>query len=486
MKFIQGGLVRSLENVDPRTTVLNWLRYEERHVGTKEGCAEGDCGACTVVLGEMTSSGKIYKAVNACILFLPCLNGKELVTVEDLKNISGELHPIQQKMVELHGSQCGFCTPGFVMSMYAEYMSVQSEEQTNTNDLLAGNLCRCTGYGPIIDAANAMGRADSAELESKEHDDLLKSIAPKEMLSLVYQPKNGHERRFFAPNNLDELGDIYLQNPDAQILAGGTDIGLWVTKQDRDLNTVIYLGDVEELKQVKNDNGELIIGAGVTYSEALNALKAYHPSLGELIRRIGSVQIRNSGTLGGNIANGSPIGDTMPALIALGATLTLRKGSKRRTIPLESYFIDYGKQSRQKAEFVESFSIPALNPNQTLHIYKISKRFDQDISAICFCMSVTLSSDEKISDVKLAFGGMAGIPKRAFETEKALIGQDWTEESLRIASRRLADDFKPLSDMRASADYRLTVSKNLLLKAWAERSGLSKSHVLAIREPANV
>lgn len=480
-----GGKVRSLKNVDPRMTVLNWLRYEEKRIGTKEGCAEGDCGACTVVLGELSGAEKTYKAVNACILFLPCLDGKELITVEDLERADGELHPVQQKMVDLHGSQCGFCTPGFIMSMFASYMSGRSNLKQSTNDLLAGNLCRCTGYGPIIAAQDSLEIANDDVITAAENKSLLSEVQPAEMLELAFQNEAGEQREFYAPLNLEQLSDLYSRFPDAYILAGGTDIGLWVTKQDRPLDTVIYLGNVRELNQIKNDEGGLTIGAGVSYSDALDALTKYHPSMGELIRRIGSTQIRNSGTIGGNIANGSPIGDTMPAFIAVDAVLTLRKGNDERTICLEDYFLEYGKQDRKEAEFVQSVFIPSLAPGQSLHIHKISKRFDQDISAVCFAMSVKLDSLNRVKDVRLALGGMAGIPQRAKATEKALLNQNWTESVVTEASKLLAQDFTPLSDMRASADYRMKVTQNLMLKSWNETQHKKRTHVLSIREAIN-
>lgn len=485
VQFIMGGKVHKLSDVDPRMTVLNWLRYECQKTGTKEGCAEGDCGACTVVLGALTKTGVHYKAVNACILFLPNLDGKELITVEDIAGPDGTLHEVQKQMVELHGSQCGFCTPGFVMSLYASYLTDEVQTEASINDTLAGNLCRCTGYGPIIEAAKKMGAAGFIERKGSARLDMLRSVQREETLTLKYDHPVEGPRSYFAPVTIDQFAQLYKAHPDAQILAGGTDIGLWVTKQNRRIAKILYIGDVKDCLSITKDENGLKIDAGVTYSAALDALTDYHPHFGELVRRIGSRQIRNSGTIGGNVANGSPIGDTMPALIAAGALVTLRCGKKRRSLPIEDYFLSYGKQDRNPSEFIESIGLPFLVEGRHFVAYKISKRFDQDISALCFAMSFNVENG-KICSPRIAMGGMAAIPKRAIHTEDALLGQPWTEATIRKAMRKMNKDYAPLSDMRASAEYRMQVAQNLLLKAWLEVSGGKTSHVLAIREPANV
>ncbi|MEM7258164.1 MAG: xanthine dehydrogenase small subunit, partial [Pseudomonadota bacterium] len=386
LRFLMGGQVRELCNVDPTMTVLQYLRNNAGRCGTKEGCAEGDCGACSVVIAEVTGETKLsYRAVNACIQFLPTLHGKQLITVEDLKDGSradssvDELHPVQQAMGECHGSQCGFCTPGFVMSLFAMFHDeTAGPGRSGINDSLAGNLCRCTGYGPIVRAAQTMrdyGSADQFDARSADTVATLQELADGKTLALSYQG-----RHYFAPNTLDELAELVAAYPDACILAGGTDVGLWVTKQHHVLETVIYTGDVAELHEIRETPDSIEIGAAVTYSEVHKVLAAAYPDAGELIRRLGSLQIRNSGTLGGNIANASPIGDSMPLLLAAGASLVLRRGSERRRLPLADFFHAYRETDLKPGEFLERIILPRRNPVAKLRCYKISKRFDQDIS----------------------------------------------------------------------------------------------------------
>lgn len=487
VRFLLDGEYHELRDVDPSLSVLNFLRYQLARTGTKEGCAEGDCGACTVVLGELAGDRLRYRAVNACILFVPTLDGKELITVESLKAKDGSLHPVQQALVDSHGSQCGFCTPGFVMSLYALYEEGETPDRARLNDALAGNLCRCTGYGPIVEAGLRMTEArvpvDADALQ--ERVDALKSLKRHETLKLSHKDRlTGNEKVYFAPVNLDGLADISLAYPDATYLAGGTDVGLWVTKQHRDLAQIIYVGDVEDMKHIDITDRSVEIGAGVSYTDAVEVLARHYPDMGELIRRIGSVQIRNSGTIGGNIANGSPIGDSMPALIAAGATVTLRMGALERTMPLEDYFIDYGKQDRQPGEFVARISVPLPNENLHYRAYKISKRFDQDISAVCACFAFEVNKG-KIEDARIAYGGMAATPKRAAAAERALVGEAFDADRIEQAVAALAEDFSPISDMRASADYRMAVAQNLLRKAFIEMSGEADIRLVGEREAAH-
>jgi len=457
IRFLLDGEVRELADVDPTHTVLNLLRYELRRTGTKEGCAEGDCGACTVVLGELEGGRVRFRAVNACILFAPMLDGRALFTVESLAR-DGGLHPIQQAMVANHGSQCGFCTPGIVMSLYAHQREERPTGEAALKDALAGNLCRCTGYGPILAAGQTLGTDPEAEAVPGLAD-ALATIAPREALQIQ---RRG--RRYLAPRTLADFADAVLDRPEATILAGGTDVGLWVTKQHRDLPDIISINEVAELRRVE-DLGETIrIGAAVTYAEAMGPLAALHPEFGELLRRLGGVQVRNLGTVCGNIANGSPIGDMPPALIAAGATLVLRRGAASRSLPLEDYFLAYGRQDRQAGEFVEAVVVPKLSAQRVFRISKLSKRFDQDISAVCAGISIAVE-DGRVAQARLAFGGLAATPKRAWACEAALIGQPWTVEAVRMASAALAEDFQPISDMRASAAYRLQAARNLLLRA---------------------
>jgi xanthine dehydrogenase small subunit len=440
---------------DPTTTLLDWLRERRGLTGTKEGCNEGDCGACTVMVRDETGA----RALNACILFLPQLQGKAVVTVEGLAAPDGTPHPVQSAMVAHHGSQCGFCTPGFVVSMATAHLNGRRD----FDDQLAGNLCRCTGYAPIIRAAEA-----AADAPVPGH-----LAAPPELPVADADPKG----TAFRPSSADALAEWYAAHPDATLIAGATDVGLWVTKQLRDLAPVAFLGGCADLKTITVTDTEIRFGAMATLTDVLEAVRPHHPDMAEMIRRYGSVQVRNAATIGGNIANGSPIGDSPPALIALGATLHLRHGAARRSLPLEDFFLAYGKQDRVPGEFVEAVSIPR-QPDR-LKCYKLSKRFDQDISAVCGCFSLTVT-DGTVTAARIAFGGMAGTPKRASAVEAALIGQPWTEATVRAALPAFEADFTPLSDMRASAAYRMEAAKGMLLRYFHEDQG-TPARVLEVR-----
>jgi xanthine dehydrogenase small subunit len=457
------GRVRELADVDPTTTVLNWLRYEERRTGTKEGCAEGDCGACTVVLGELEDGRVRFRAVNACILFLPMLDGRALFTVESLGRADA-LHPVQKAMVETHGSQCGFCTPGFVMSLYAHQREVAATDAATLKDALAGNLCRCTGYGPILAAGQAMGE-DPEVADTPALADALAAMRADEELVLAHRGL-----RYFAPRSADAFAQRLEEHPDAVVLGGGTDVGLWVTKQHRSLPVLVSINEAVDLRRIDDLGGALRIGAAVRYVDAHAALADLHPDFGELLRRLGGLQVRNLGTICGNIANGSPIGDMPPALIAADATLVLRKGAERRELPLEDYFLAYGKQDRAPGEFVEAVVVPKIPAGRVFHIAKLSKRFDQDISAVCLGLSVDLRGG-RVTDARIAYGGMAATPKRARACEAALTGQPWDPTTVGPAAEALAQDFEPLTDMRGSADYRLEAAQNMLLRAFAQTAG---------------
>jgi len=462
-----------MADVDPNRTLLDYLRYEARRTGTKEGCGEGDCGACSVVIGSLKGGALHFEAVNACIVFLPTLDGKLILTVEDLVRPDGTLHAVQQATADLQGSQCGFCTPGFVMTIFAYIRSGGGPDLDQINEALAGNLCRCTGYGPLIDAVRqAISEHADDTLLALEEDwkkQLVHMARPSTMSLSWTCPDTGDIRHYSAPKTKAALAEIFAAHPDAILLAGGTDVGLWVTKQLRHLDRVIYLGQITEMAQISENKDHLEIGAGVSFANALPVLAKYYPDLGEVIRRLGSTQIRNRATIGGNIANGSPIGDSMPVLIALRAEIILQSVNGCRRLPLENYFIRYGKQNRAMGEFIAAIHIPYLARDQHFRAYKISKRFDQDISAVCGAISVTLK-DGVITSARLAFGGVAATPRRARLTEKALIGAKWQEKSLRAAMSVLAKDITPISDMRASAAYRLKVAQNMLLKAYIEYS----------------
>jgi xanthine dehydrogenase small subunit len=445
IRFLLDGETIEVNDADPSATVLDHLRYKLRRTGTKEGCAEGDCGACTVLVGEIEGEGVAWRAVNACILFLPMIDGKALRTVESL----GGGHPVQREMIERHGSQCGFCTPGFVMSLYGRSIGAVGTRDVPVGDVIAGNLCRCTGYGPILAAGEAVPAA------AEEDDGTAEALR-------ALQPAYGH------PANADELADLLVARPETRIVAGATDVGLWVTKQHRELGPTVFIGDIADLRHIDDSDDALTLGAAVRYSEAREALARLHPDLGELVRRIGGVQVRNAGTIGGNIANGSPIGDMPPALIALGAELTLRRGGERRTIALEDFFLSYGKQDRAPGEFVESLRIPRPSADMLVRVVKLSKRFDSDISGVCGAFALRIA-DGVVTEARVAFGGMAGIPARAPGCEAALTGQPWSETTVAAAAQALAEDYQPLDDLRGSAAYRRKVAANLLRRIWAEQ-----------------
>jgi len=480
IRFILDGKLVEIDNIDPTRTVLQYLREDLGRVGSKEGCAEGDCGACTVVIGEAVDARIRFRAVNACIQFLPTLDGKMLFTVESLKSADGQLHPVQQSMVDYHGSQCGFCTPGFVMSMFALYKTVTDLSRDIIDDALSGNLCRCTGYRAIVEATRHMGDypvssdADPIIYRPAVENSQKVSAQEVEMVGRLdqlqrqqgLQLKHG-EARYFAPTSVDELAEVYLQNPDACILAGGTDVGLWVTKQLRELPKIIYLGKAAELNRIIETDAGIEIGAAVSLTDAFDNVSLAYPELAEMFRRFSSVPVRNAGTLVGNVANGSPIGDSMPVLIAIGARVKLRQGTKSREIALEEFYIDYQKNAMQSGEFVQSVIIPKRDESIKVRCYKLCKRFDQDISAVCAAFALRLDGDA-VAAINIAFGGMAAIPKRAAQTEVVLSGNSWDEATVQKAMKTLADDFSPLTDMRASAAYRQQAAANLLYRFYLE------------------
>lgn len=468
VRFLFGAQEREFSVLDPTMSILDWLRNQERMTGTKEGCAEGDCGACTVLVGRLRAGKLIYEAVNACIRFTATLHGCHLVTVEHLKRANGALHPVQQAIVDCHGSQCGFCTPGFVMALYALWLNEDRPDRARINQALQGNLCRCTGYLPIIRAAERM-----YELGSRSDDVLVK--ARMKTVRRLKEIRNGKlagvaqdGRSLLVPATASQLAAAYAAEPRARLVNGATDVGLWVTKKLQDIAPVIYLGLIDELQAIERRKDHLWIGAGVSYTDAWPHLEKHFPTLGELVSRIGGNQVRNMGTIGGNIANGSPIGDTPPPFIALGATLVLRLGRKRRRLPLEDFFIDYGKQDRQKGEFVEGVELPFLPKRSRFAAYKISKRIDEDISALCGAFRLDFDGKGRIAQARIAFGGMAATPKRALRAEGVLAGRNWNDEACADAIAALAGDYRPISDMRASAGYRLLVAQNLLRRFFLE------------------
>ncbi|MGB5630292.1 MAG: xanthine dehydrogenase small subunit [Woeseiaceae bacterium] len=466
IRFILNGDVVETEVVDPTRTVLQFLREDLAQKGTKEGCAEGDCGACTIVVVEIDRSGSDVelKTVNACIQFLPTIDGKELITVEGLRGRDSNLHPVQQAMVDNHGSQCGFCTPGFVMSLFALYRSNPEPSRQEIDDALAGNLCRCTGYRSIVAAAQSMSSTPD-EWNSSEHLDALKSIARQGNFAAEH---NG--RRFFAPQDIASLAELCLQYPEATLLAGGTDVGLWVTKRYRELETIIYTARVAEMLTVEQTKTHLEIGGAVSLAHAIPAIIEQYPGLTELFRRFASPPIRNAATLGGNIANGSPIGDSMPALMVVGASLVLRKGNGERELALDDFYHDYQLNDLQPGEFVARIRIPLAQDGVIVSSQKWSKRFDQDISAVCTAYRLELDGTT-VRNFRMACGGVAPTIRRATACEQAINGSAWHEATVDEACAALAEDFTPISDMRASADMRLVVVQNLLRRFWLETRG---------------
>lgn len=468
IRFLFRGEMRDIADFDPATTLLDWLRETMRATGTKEGCNEGDCGACTVVLCRLDGDHLRYDPVNACILLLGQVDGAEIITIEDLTS-GGVLHPVQAAMLKHHGSQCGFCTPGIVMSLFAAYHGMRPQTRETINDCLAGNLCRCTGYRPITDAAlEALANVpDDVFTRNAEHRlQRLKALADhRDVIA-------GHEERFFAsPAHLDTLTELTATHPEAVLVAGATDAGLWVTKKLAEMPKVIALGRVAGLDEIVESEDAVFLGAMVSHARAMPVLAGLDPDMETLMRRFGSAQVRSSGTVGGNLANGSPIGDLAPTLIAFGARLHLRLRDRTRDIALEDFFLEYGKQDRAPGEIVTGVTVPRLDEASHFRCFKISKRFDEDISALLGAFRIALDG-RRIAKARIAFGGMAGTPKRASLCEAALARASIdTPSEWGAAIIGLEQDFSPITDMRASARYRSRVARALLGKALIEIAG---------------
>ena len=482
VRFVRRGRVVELRDVAPAETLLDYLRLREGAHGTKEGCAEGDCGACTVAVGRLRAGRLVYEPVNSCIQLLGMMDGAEIVTVDDLAPPGGRLHPVQRALVDAHASQCGFCTPGFVMSLFTLYHSGERADRAKVNDWLAGNLCRCTGYRPIADAALACCTGEAADAYAERVSGtaaLLGTIADDADLFV------GDDQEFFAaPATEDALAELCARHPDAVIVGGATDVGLWITKQLRELPRIVHTGRTASLHEVRETADRIEIGAAATYAEAEEALRGIDPDVGEMLRRLGSKQVRAAGTVGGNIANGSPIGDSPPVLIALGASIELRHRDARRTLALEDFFLGYGRQDRAPGEILTRIVVPRLGPGEHFRCYKISKRFDQDISAVLGAFRFRIRRG-RVTGARIAFGGMAAVPKRAREAEAAVAGLRLRDPaSWPTAADALARDFSPIDDHRASAGYRMRVAKALLVKALTEVAGrpTAETRVAGIRE----
>ena len=498
LRFLLDGEVGRIRDVSPQTTLLEFLRERLGRTGTKEGCAEGDCGACTVVLGEPACDGGLaWRPINACIRLLPTIDGKALFTVESLKQRDGSLHPVQQALVDCHASQCGFCTPGFAMSLFGLYKNSPPCDRAVIDDALSGNLCRCTGYRPIIAAARQMYDLPAApgwrgpgidergrRTVSDEERAIAARLATLERdVMLVYECDG---QRFYAPRSVDEISSVLLAHPEARLVAGATDVGLWVTKQHRDLGTIVYTGKVRELLETRTTPTHLEIGAAVSLTEALALIDTEYPALAEVWSRFGSVPIRNSGTLGGNIANGSPIGDSMPVLLALGATLVLRCGQSKREVALDGFYLGYQRSALEAGEFVESIRVLRRDPAAQVRAYKISRRFDQDISAVFACFYLRRadgSSDAPVGTIRIGCGGVAATPKRATRCEEALAGEPWNEATLAGGEAALESEFEPITDMRASDAYRRAVLRNLLRRFFLEVRGESRTRAIEYETP---
>ena len=480
IRFLLDDRIVEVHDPVPTRSLLDFLREDLGCTGTKEGCAEGDCGACNVVVGERVVAAQgerlRLRALAACLCFLPTLDGKALFTVESLKAADGVLHPVQQALVECHGSQCGFCTPGFVMSLFALFRSDEAPTAAAIRDALAGNLCRCTGYRPIVEAGArmyALGADErdwlrrpgaGSEAGESERALLARLVALERRDPLCI---DGPHVRFDAPTSLAGFAALCEAHPEACILAGGTDAAPWVRKRHRPLPHLIHVGRVEELKRIVPDGGGLEIGAGASLRDAFAALDRLYPELAALWRRFGAMPVRNAGTLGGNIANASPVGDATPILIALGASLLLRRGEAVRELALGDFHRGYRQTALTPGEFIEAVRVPRPQADLRVRGYKVARRHDQDVAAVSAGFALRLDG-RNVCEARLAWGGMAATPKRAPAAEVALLGRPWDEAAVRAAMAALEEDFRPIDDLRASSTYRMKVAQNLLMRLWLE------------------
>ena len=463
IKFVHSNRIIEIRNPDPNETLLNFIRTKLKKTGTKEGCAEGGCGACTVVLGELKNNDINYLTVNSCITFLPTLSGKQLILVEDLSSPDNSLHPVQQAMVRYHGSQCGFCTPGFIMSLFSMFKNYSKLNEEVIKDSIAGNLCRCTGYKPIIKAAKSLrtkNKIDYFEKNKKRTITLLKKIEDEAIA--IYRK----DKRYFAPRYVTDLKRILKKNINSRLLSGGTDLSLVVTKERKDINSIIYMNSIKELNYIKNENKYIEVGATTPLTKFELYIKKYYPDFNKILKRYGSTQIRNVATIAGNIATASPIGDTLPLLLALNSQIVIKSIKKTKIIPINDFFISYRKTKLKPGQFIHSIRIPILYKS-IFKAYKISKRFDDDISSVCAAFNLEIKN-KKIKNIKIAYGGMSAVPKRAIYCEKTLLNSLITKEVIDKAKNDLEKDFRPITDMRASAKYRKMVAKNLLEKCFLE------------------
>jgi len=463
ISFIYRDQIIEVKNPDPNETLLNYIRIKLKKTGTKEGCAEGGCGACTIVLGELRNNEINYRAINSCITLLPTIQGKQLIIVEDLISRNGSLHPVQEAMVKCHGSQCGFCTPGFVMALFSMFKKYSNFKKDIIKESITGNLCRCTGYKPIIKAAQSLKNKNKIDHFSKNIKNTIKLLKRINNKSIKIYKK---DKRYFAPRYVKELKKIIKKNINSTFLSGGTDLSLRITKERKDINSIIYMSSVNELNYIKNNIKYIEVGASTPLIDLEYYIKKYYPDFTKILKRYGSPQIRNVGTVAGNIATASPIGDCLPLLLSLNSQVVLEGLKKTQILFLDSFFINYRKTKLKKDQFIHSIRIPLFKKN-IFKAYKVSKRFDDDISSVCGAFNLEIVKN-KIENVRIAYGGMAAIPKRAFFCEKILLKSIVNEETICKAKEALERDFKPISDMRASGLYRMEVAKNLLEKCYAE------------------
>ena len=463
IKFVHEDQIIDVRNPDPNETLLNYIRTKLKKTGTKEGCAEGGCGACSVVLAEFKNNKINYIPVNSCIMLLPTLQGKQLILVEDLVSRNGSLHPVQQAMVNWHGSQCGFCTPGFVMSLFSMFKNYSRFSDNLIKDSISGNLCRCTGYKPIIKAAKSLNNKNKIDQFARNKKNVIQLLRKINNESIAIYKK---DRQYFAPRYVQELKKILKKNINAHLLSGGTDLSLLVTKERKDIDSIIYMNSIDELNYIKNTNKYIEVGATTPLIKFENYIQKYYPDFNSILKRYGSVQIRSVATIAGNIATASPIGDTLPLLLSLDAKVVIKSIKKTKIVELNDFFLGYRKTKLKKGQFIESVRIPFF-PKNIFKAYKISKRFDDDISSVCASFNFEMIN-KKIKNVKIAYGGMSSVPKRAKWCEKVLLNTSITEQIIEKAKKALEKDFKPISDMRASGKYRITVAKNLLKKCFLE------------------